>query len=223
MTQSRRLPPTPDAITAALGRRLAELRKAAGIRSQAELGEKMTDRGVPWSRVSVQNLENARRGTITEQELLALPLVLDVAPITLIADPRHDAGVPVAKDLTVSPWDALMWLAGSGTIDRSERPDRDNFGRDAWLIQAGWAMVEAVSELGKVERHILQLDEDDEVRERRAQRDDDRHRQALRMLNTAAIRITHQGAPLPDFLPLDQIRRRAAELDVELTKTLREA
>ena len=84
-------------------------------------------------------------------------------------------------------------------------------------------MVEAVSELGKVERHILQLDEDDEVRERRAQRDDDRHRQALRMLNTAAIRITHQGAPLPDFLPLDQIRRRAAELDVELTKTLREA
>jgi transcriptional regulator with XRE-family HTH domain len=178
----------------------------------------MTAHGVPWSRVSVEKLENGRRGSITLQELLALALVLNVAPITLIADPRHDADVPVAKDLTVSPWDALMWLAGSGTINRSESSG-DKLGRDAWLIQAGWAMVEAVEELGSVDRRILQLDDEDERRER----DDDRHRQALRLLNTAAGRVTAQGAPLPDFLPLDQIRRRAAELDVDLVKPLREA
>ena len=85
-------------------------------------------------------------------------------------------------------------------------------------------MVEAVDGLNKVERHYaLQADDPDEVRERAARLDDDRHRAALRILNTAAGRVVAQGAPLPDFLPLDQIRRRAAELDVDLMKPLREA
>lgn len=44
----------------------------------------MTTRGVGWSRVSVEKLENGRRGAITAQELVALADVLGVSPISLL-------------------------------------------------------------------------------------------------------------------------------------------
>lgn len=188
--------------------------------SQAELAEAMVERGIPWKRATVVNLEKrgagsrgatAGRYSITVQELLALALVLDVPPIMLLADPRHTDRVPVAQDMDVSTWDALLWLSGSGTIDRS---DLGNFTKAAWLIQTGWGIAENLVELRKRERV---LDSDDPASVARAQqRDDARHRTALQKIANCMIRLDAAGAPLPPILRLDDLVPRARELDVHL-------
>lgn len=179
--------------------------------SQAELGARMAKLRPTWSRSAVVKLENFDRESVPTTDLLALALVLDVPPQMLIADPRYVDEVPVADGVTVKAWEALMWLAGTGTIAKS---DLDNYGKSAWLIDAGWKVVRAVAVLD--ERDAV-LDPDDPEQVRRTQkRDDERHRDALRSLATAITRISAAGAPLPPMLPLDYVYRRARELDVHL-------
>lgn len=217
MTQSRRQPPTPDAITAALGRRLTELRQAAGIRSQAELGKRMTDHGVPWSRVSVEKLENGRRGSITVQELLALALVLEVPPVMLLADPHHVAEVPLSDQQTVSAWDALGWLTGAKWLDPARR-EPAGF-TNSWMLVALLRMAEALDLLARAPRMTGTRTEDgrltmdpDEVREITEKRE----RGALETIRAVLQTIADQ----PEKLAVPEVPefalRRAAELGVDL-------
>lgn len=214
--------PTAEAITAVVAERVIALRRTAGL-NQEQLAERMAARGVPWKRSTVVNLEarapdnrgkSAGRDAVTVQELFALALVLDVPPMMLLADPRHVDQVPVTQgtpdgdDLVVPAWEALLWLAGTGTIDKS---DLDNYRNSAWLVQAGWGIVESVAELRKQERRHP----DPEKAAKSRQRDDDRHRDALAVITTCIDRIRAAGAPLPP-MPLDFLSQRADELDVTL-------
>ncbi|MDN5855950.1 MAG: helix-turn-helix domain-containing protein [Actinomycetia bacterium] len=208
-----------SAVTAQIAARVKAARDARGI-SGAALVELMREYGITWDRTAVAKLETGKRGAVSVEELLALALALDVPPITLIADPRPVGDVPVGDvqitpNLTADAWEALLWLTGSGTIAKS---GAGNFASSAWLIQAGWTVVECLAELHKRDR-VFDPNDAEQVEQARL-RDDARHRSALAALVTAAVRIRAAGAPLPPMIPLDAIRRRAAELDVELPHEL---
>ncbi|MGC9381520.1 helix-turn-helix domain-containing protein [Streptomyces sp. MH13] len=63
--------------------RVKELRGRKGW-SGAELGAQLDALGVSWNRSVVANFESGRRPAVSVQELLALALVLDVAPVNLL-------------------------------------------------------------------------------------------------------------------------------------------
>jgi transcriptional regulator with XRE-family HTH domain len=60
-----------------------ELRGRKGW-SGAELGEHLSRLGIPWNRSVVANFESGRRPAVSVQELIALAVVLDVAPVNLL-------------------------------------------------------------------------------------------------------------------------------------------
>jgi len=203
-----------EPITALVAERVRTLRGAAGW-TQAELAERVARYGLPWNRATVVHLEKRAasgkgggRESLSVQELLALALVFDVPPVLLIADPRQPGSVPIASDADgeVDPWVALLWIIGGA--DRSiAKSDLANYGRESWLIAAGWEVSEA---LGTLKTRVRGGRDEAENQ----QRNDDRHRAALEQMNTALIRIKGAGAPPPP-LP-DLVYRRAAELDVQL-------
>jgi transcriptional regulator with XRE-family HTH domain len=202
VTHSRRLAPTPDAITAALGRRLTELRQAAGIRSQSELGKRMTAHGVPWSRVSVEKLENGRRGAITVQELLALALVLNVPPAMLLADPSSTEPVQVASDVQLDGWSALYWLIGLG------KPAAGEYGQPVPVLREALHFAQAVADVppgvGPPRR-----EDSDVARAREALVS-----AALATIRDALIGFADMKVPLPPLPP--HVRQAARHYGVDL-------
>lgn len=99
-----------DAVRA----RVKELRGRKGW-SGADLGEQLSKLGVPWNRSVVANFESGRRPAVSVQELLALALVLDVAPVNLLV-PLHSEPYQVTPKGT-DPQNALdvwSWMRGSG-------------------------------------------------------------------------------------------------------------
>lgn len=188
------------------------LRSKAGL-NQAQLGDLMAGYRPGWSRSTVVKLENYNRESLSVADLLALALALDVPPMMLLADPRHIESVPVAKNVTVAAWDALLWLSGTGTITES---NLNNYSAAAWLIQAGWTIVEGVADLGRRNR-VFDRSKSDQIK-RAQERDDEQHRAALEAIRAAMIRIVGAKAPLPPMFPKDLVYRRAAELEVELPR-----
>ncbi|MGA5108706.1 helix-turn-helix domain-containing protein [Streptomyces pseudogriseolus] len=92
--------------------RVKELRRRKGW-TAAELGEQLATRGVPWNRAIVTNFELGRRPAVSVQELMALALVLDVAPLNLLVplDSQPYRVTPEATDVqdSVVVW---RWLKG---------------------------------------------------------------------------------------------------------------
>lgn len=68
---------------ATIGFRVKELRGRRGW-TAAQLGAELHKRGTNWDRFAVANLESGKRQNVTVQELLALALALDVAPVNLL-------------------------------------------------------------------------------------------------------------------------------------------
>lgn len=67
---------------AVIAQRVRQLRARKEMTAQ-QLAERLRQTGVPWDRATVTKLETGRRQNISITELLALALVLDVAPINL--------------------------------------------------------------------------------------------------------------------------------------------
>jgi transcriptional regulator with XRE-family HTH domain len=218
VTRSSRPAPTPDAITAALGHRLADMRKAAGIRSQEELGRRMAAYGVDWSRVSVEKLENGRRGAITVQELLALALVLDVPVPWLLVEPRSDALVPIAEGVEADPWAALLWLVGRRPLN-SDLLSPGEWGRASAAIEYARQLSNGVRSLQEANsrRDMLAVDpEMDDVRERNIL--DALDAQELRVLQgmREPLRQLHEWGYTPYQLPT-WVHERSSGLGVNLS------
>jgi transcriptional regulator with XRE-family HTH domain len=92
--------------------RVKELRGRKGW-SGAELGERLSALGVPWNRSVVANFESGRRPTVSVQELLALSLLLDVAPVNLLVplDSEPYRITPQGSD-AYSSGDVWQWMRG---------------------------------------------------------------------------------------------------------------
>ncbi|MGC8919446.1 helix-turn-helix domain-containing protein [Streptomyces sp. PG2] len=105
--------------------RVKELRGRKGW-SGAELGRELDAVGVPWNRSVVANFESGRRPAVSVQELLALALVLDVAPVNLLVPldsvPYRVTPVNTETQDSVAVW---RWMRGEkplpGTATTSAR------------------------------------------------------------------------------------------------------
>jgi len=67
---------------AVIAQRVRQLRARKQMTAQ-QLAERLRQTGVPWDRATVTKLETGRRQNVTITEVLALALVLDVAPTNL--------------------------------------------------------------------------------------------------------------------------------------------
>ena len=185
--------------------------------------------GVPWSRVSVEKLENGRRGSITVQELMALALVLGVPPLWLLVDVRGGEVMPIATDrpdgepdVNADPWTAYLWMAGRRPLEGA--PDY-GWTRVNGPIEAAFAFATAVDnvrqgarmqELIVEMRDSLDSAEEEAARDRReAEQYAERDRRALGNLKSSLTTLQRAGMALPP-VPAD-VRRRADELGVDLS------
>jgi transcriptional regulator with XRE-family HTH domain len=116
---------TPVGPVATIAQRIKELRGRRGW-SAAQLGEALQKRGARWDRFTVASLENGKRQNITVQELFALALVLDVAPVNLLV-PLDDRPYQVAPTRTESADTVRAWVRGEqplpGTDERTFRAE----------------------------------------------------------------------------------------------------
>jgi transcriptional regulator with XRE-family HTH domain len=219
VTQSKRPPATPDPITRAIGSRVLRLRKGAGM-NQAELGERMAARGLDWSRTSVQKLETGRRGAITVQELLALAHVFDVPLVWLLADPEVGDPVPIAKDVEVDPWLALLWMIGKQPL--RARPGWAWDG-PALVLERLLAVVAGVDEYRRYRRTMddlrvrAQKDPDTDDLGRRLQKIEQNPEVEKDLLESIARKLRELAdwdLAVPPLPP--DVRERAVALGVEL-------
>lgn len=213
-------PRSPEPITLDVGKRVAEHRKAAGL-SQSELAERVADHGPDWGRTTVAKLESGGRKAVTVQELLALALVFDVPPVSLIADPRQTGTVPISNTIEADHWTALAWLVGNGTLDGRVG---HTYGHMHNVIAAGNRIIEAGRRLLTKERGYLSNDDGtlahtpdgalipDEDEARRLT--DTVHRVALEEIRSELLRLRSWNVPAPDLT--GSVVRRAAELGVDL-------
>lgn len=103
--------------TRLIAERVKALRGRLGWTGQ-RLAEEMTNVGVGWDRSVVANLEAGRRRFVTIDELFALALVLQVAPVHLLVPPGMADKDPIAVTPTL-PMPAYLvrrWIRGSATI-----------------------------------------------------------------------------------------------------------
>lgn len=91
--RTRRKKAEPLDPTRLIGERVAKIRKARGM-TQDDLAEAMQAVGIGWERIVIAKLETGRRSFVKVDELLALCLVLDIAPVDLL----------VPTDLTDQPY-----------------------------------------------------------------------------------------------------------------------
>lgn len=201
-TAGRRV--SPRTLTAAIAQRVKTLRTTARLSGPA-LASEMNEQGIPWNRTTVAKLETGRRESLTVQELLALALVLDVPPVSLIADPRRDELIPVAEGVEVEPWEALLWMTGAGTLDLE--PGHAAYQGEADLIWEGRVVSEMAGNLRRVPRFMGTEDQ-------AKQSLDELHRQHLETMRSALERIEKMGAKVPRMGP--HIVNRARELGVDL-------
>ncbi|MDQ3988014.1 MAG: helix-turn-helix domain-containing protein [Actinomycetota bacterium] len=209
--------PGAEPIAAVLADRVRELRERRGL-SQADLAARMAEHGTPWKRATVVNLEKrgtASRGSsgvgrdaLTLQEWLHLALVLEVPPISLLADPCRGTAVPIAEGLDVNPWEALLWLAGlAGRLD--DRPESATYRIEADLIWASYVIFVTSENFrpGPRPGQIGPRVESPEGRDRRHRYDLEAIKGYLQVIQDAGLTLP----PLPSH-----VLKRAAEMGVEL-------
>lgn len=153
-------------ISRTVGQRVKELRGPRGVRSQAALAQSLTEEGVETSRDVIANLELGRRERITVEELFAIAIVLNVAPVDLLVPP--DAGAMdeyhVTPSTTARPGQVRDWLAGEPAIAADAGTARDFMAaapRDrwaAWLTRRHPAM-KAIAHLQAEVQDAIQLED----------------------------------------------------------------
>lgn len=90
MTQKRKKSIRVTPPTAAIAKRVKELRQRKGW-TAAELADRCADKGLDgFNRSVLANLESGRRKYVTVAEMLALAYVLDVAPVHLLVPVEAD-------------------------------------------------------------------------------------------------------------------------------------
>lgn len=78
----------------------------------AQLAERMTELGYPYTRATVANLENGRKNSVDVAELLALASCLDVPPAALLFQTHETLNSEALPGWLVYTPDAVRWLVG---------------------------------------------------------------------------------------------------------------
>ena len=111
MTQRRA--PEPSRVAA---QRIKRERQRQGI-TAARLAERCDELGMPsLNRDVIANIETARRGAITVDELLVLGAALNTSPLLLMLPLGTDQRLAVTPTTKIHPHLALEWLVGEGPL-----------------------------------------------------------------------------------------------------------
>lgn len=103
-----------------VAKNLARIRNAQR-KTTAQLGELVTELGIPMTASTVTKIEKRDR-RVTVDELVALALALDVSPATLLL-PTEQPGAPVqlSPEGAPVPWEAAWrWLHGETPLPGSD-------------------------------------------------------------------------------------------------------
>lgn len=115
----------PVGPVATIAQRVKELRGRRGW-SAAQLGEALHKHGVRWDRFAVASLENGKRQNVTVQELYALSIALNVAPVNMLV-PLDDRPCRVTPTRTEPANAVRAWIRGQqplpGTDERTFRTE----------------------------------------------------------------------------------------------------
>jgi transcriptional regulator with XRE-family HTH domain len=200
-------------LTRLLGRRVRELRKAAGM-DQAALGDRMAKLRPGWSRSTVVKLENANRASLPIDDLPALGHSLGVPPVALLVDPKQS--LPVGDDVMPDPWTALLWLVGLRSLEGGSAPptvgaDVGRRGDGELMLTATYQAWDAICDMERFED--LALSPGGPLNEQLAALEQWR-RGALRKLTPALQELARLGMALPKLPAF--VTKRAEELGVDL-------
>jgi transcriptional regulator with XRE-family HTH domain len=103
--------------THAVAQRVKELLRKRGLTGEM-LADRMTELDIPWNRAIVANLVSGRRRTVSVDELLALAVVLNVAPVHLLVPPDDPhAAYEVTPKVTAERSSVRAWIRGVNSID----------------------------------------------------------------------------------------------------------
>jgi transcriptional regulator with XRE-family HTH domain len=102
-----------------LARRVRELRRRRGL-TAAQLAERLREVGLDWDRNVVANLETGRRASLDVGELLALALVLDVAPVHLLVPLDDEAPFHVTPTRIEKSGPVRDWVRGAEPLDGTD-------------------------------------------------------------------------------------------------------
>jgi len=221
-------------LSDAVADQIVRLRKKAGLRRD-QLAERCKQLGaVDLTAATLANIETGRRDKatgkrrrrVTVEELLALAIALDVPPVWLLADPLRGEPVPVVDGREIAPWEALLWLVGSGSIDGGivSHPQGN---KTLDLIWHGRVVAEAAGVIRRSPAWMVDRFRDTPGMELRlagvSSREDPEvmrsaldeiHRRQLQSMREAMERIAELGAAIPQVGP--KVLERAAELGIEL-------
>jgi transcriptional regulator with XRE-family HTH domain len=216
-----------EPVTAVIADRVRALRERAGL-NQAQLATRMAELGLPWTRLTVVNLEKRAsqsrsrdgkgRDSVSVQELMALALALDVPPLLLIADPRSDDPVPIAtgvKRRDETTWDALLWLVGQNDIAiefDDDEPPSDRYSTRAAMIWAAWEIAEAVTNLQNPAHRWLGYDPVTD-REYIEEAEAKKHRLEVHRIERAISMLERYRVPAPPLPPA--VLKRAKEIGLD--------
>lgn len=110
---------------ATIAQRVKQLRGRRGW-TAAQLGEAASKHGIRWDRFTVASLETGKRQNVTVQELFALALALDVAPVNLLV-PLDDSPYQVTPRRSEGADAVRAWVRGEsplpGTDERTYRAE----------------------------------------------------------------------------------------------------
>jgi transcriptional regulator with XRE-family HTH domain len=93
-----------------------KVRRRRGL-SAAQLAERLQQVGLDWDRSIVANLENGRRASLGVDELLALALVLDVAPVHLLVPLEDELPYQVTPARVEPSGEVRDWIRGAEVLN----------------------------------------------------------------------------------------------------------
>lgn len=112
---------SPVTPVSTIARRIKELRARRGWTAE-KLGNELTRHGAKFDRFTISNLESGKRQNVTVDELMAMAVVFDVAPVNLLV-PLDDAPYVITSERTESADTVRSWVRGQealpGTDERT--------------------------------------------------------------------------------------------------------
>ncbi|MCX5114369.1 helix-turn-helix transcriptional regulator [Streptomyces sp. NBC_00378] len=150
-----------DGPTETIASKVKDFRVSKGLTKQ-ELGERLTDLGIPWNRFTVSGLESGKRQNVTVVEWLALARVLDVPPLALMLPLGEADRVEVIPGEAIHPDLARKWIIGE---EQAVNAERQTVGDSAFWLQHS-APLRLYGRLNVAQATVHQADSDLRVAER---------------------------------------------------------
>jgi transcriptional regulator with XRE-family HTH domain len=124
-----------ESIRACIARNVESIRKERAL-TQAQLANVLREQGTPIDRASLSKIERPSGRKITVDELLALAIALEVAPINLTAPWEIDDEVELPDGSVVDGLSVRRWLRGYQPLPgRDPQPYFEKAPRLDWFLE----------------------------------------------------------------------------------------